>query len=171
MNEHEHEHEHASTAPGNATRVRLDVRPVLARGEEPFTVIMQAVDQLAAGQVLALDTPFDPGPLHKVMAGKGFEHATTGIEDGHFVTEYWRPGAVTPPAGIQIMLDVRGLEPPQPMELTLDALDELPEGGRLVQLNDRVPQFLLPHLEECGFEYAIASDDRGIVVTIWRATA
>ena len=38
---------------------------------------------------------------------------------------------------------------------TLAALEELPPGGTLVQLNVRVPQFLLPRLEERGFTYEI----------------
>lgn len=165
------EHAQAATAPVIAPRTRLDVRPVLARGEEPFALIMQALEEMPTGNVLALETPFDPAPLHRVMGGKGYAHATTEIADGYFMTEYWEPGAGGVPTGTAITLDVRGLEPPRPMELTLDALDELPNRGVLVQLNDRVPQFLLPHLEECGFEYAIASDDRGTVVTIWRAAA
>lgn len=160
----------AGSAPIGAPRTRLDVRPVLARGEEPFASIMAALDALPSGHVLALETPFEPAPLHKVLAKQGYEHACTTLAADHFLTEYWVPGA-TPdvPSGTEIIIDVRGMEPPRPMELTLDALDELPEGGRLVQVNDRVPAFLLPHLEECGYDYAIGSDDRGTVVTIWRA--
>ena len=52
-------------------------------------------------------------------------------------------------------LDVRGLEPPQPMLRTLAALETLPEGHELVQINARVPQFLLPVLAERGYVFAI----------------
>lgn len=54
-----------------------------------------------------------------------------------------------------VVLDVRGLEPPEPMVRTLVALEALPPDGTLVQLNVRVPQFLLPMLEERGFTYEV----------------
>lgn len=162
----------AAEAPIGAPRTRLDVRPILARGEEPFAVIMEAIEALPQGHVLALETPFEPAPLHKVLGKRGYRHASVVVTDDHHITEYWLPGTPNDTAtGAEITLDVRGMEPPQPLELTLDALEELPEGARLVQVNDRVPAFLLPHLEECGFDYAIGSDDRGTVVTIWRAAA
>ncbi len=68
----------------------------------------------------------------------------------------------------EVELDVRGLTPPQPMELTLEALETLPDGERLVQLNDRVPVFLLPLLDARGYQYRLAEDERGTVTTIWR---
>lgn len=162
----------ATQAPIGAPRARLDVRPILARGEEPFDSIMAALDGLPRGHVLALETPFEPAPLHKVLAQRGYAHSAAALADDHFLTEYWIPGAhAAGAARAEITIDVRGLEPPRPMELTLDALEQMPHDATLVQLNDRVPAFLLPHLEECGFEYTIGSDERGTVVTIWRAAA
>jgi uncharacterized protein (DUF2249 family) len=54
-----------------------------------------------------------------------------------------------------IVLDVRGLEPPEPMVRTLEALEQLPPGGMLIQLNERVPQMLLPQLDARGFSYQV----------------
>jgi uncharacterized protein (DUF2249 family) len=71
------------------------------------------------------------------------------------------------PAVVSV-LDVRGLAPPQPLERTLRALDELAEGTGLEQINDRVPAFLIPELEERGYAYTIGEDARGVIVTIWR---
>ena len=62
-----------------------------------------------------------------------------------------------------VVLDVRGLEPPEPMVRTLAALEALPPGGTLVQLNVRVPQFLLPQLEERGFAYDIREQSPELV--------
>jgi uncharacterized protein (DUF2249 family) len=62
-----------------------------------------------------------------------------------------------------VVLDVRGLEPPEPMVRTLEALEALPEGHTLVQLNVRVPQFLLPQLEERGFAYEIREQSPDLV--------
>ena len=69
-----------------------------------------------------------------------------------------------------VLLDVRGLEPPEPLVRTLAALESLPEGHQLVQINVRVPRFLLPMLSERGF--ACEVDDSvvdQVRVRIWRA--
>lgn len=49
-------------------------------------------------------------------------------------------------------LDNRGLEPPQPMMRTLDALESLKESDTLTIINDRRPMFLYEHLEELGYQ-------------------
>jgi TusA-related sulfurtransferase len=65
-----------------------------------------------------------------------------------------------------VVLDVRGLEPPEPMVRTLEALAALPPGGTLIQLNVRVPQMLLPQLDARGCTYVVhtEADDRVRVV-------
>lgn len=69
------------------------------------------------------------------------------------------------PAPRTVRLDVRGLEPPEPMLRTLAALAALPPDHTLVQVNARVPQFLLPILAERGYTWEIdeSSADRVIV--------
>ena len=62
-----------------------------------------------------------------------------------------------------VVLDVRGLEPPEPMVRTLAALEELPDDGTLVQINVRVPRFLLPQLEERGYAYEIREQSEDLV--------
>lgn len=186
MNATGHEDDATQAPPPDATRRHLDVRPMLAQGTEPYGAIMDAIEALAPDEVLALETPFDPEPLHGVLGRKGFARATREEAPDHFVTEYWLPGAVArsrpegaPAAssagsdvpGPEVVLDVRGMQPPRPVELTLEALEGLPDGARLVQVNERVPVFLLPHLDELGFEYSIEEDDRGTIVTITRAAA
>lgn len=52
-------------------------------------------------------------------------------------------------------LDVRGLEPPQPMVEILAALAELPAGDELEVTHHREPVPLYAHLEEGGFEHSI----------------
>lgn len=61
------------------------------------------------------------------------------------------------------LLDVRELEPPEPMVRTLEALAALPAGHTLVQRNARVPQFLLPELEKRGYSYTVREDAPGDV--------
>jgi hypothetical protein len=65
--------------------------------------------------------------------------------------------------GDVVILDVRGLEPPEPMVQTLAALERLPAGATLVQINVRVPQFLLPMLEERGFAYHVREQQQDLV--------
>jgi uncharacterized protein (DUF2249 family) len=49
----------------------LDVRLLLARGDEPFDVIIQTVTALADDEALHLIAPFEPRPLYDVMRGRG----------------------------------------------------------------------------------------------------
>ena len=67
------------------------------------------------------------------------------------------------------MLDVRGLQPPEPLIRTLAALDSLPDGHQLVHVNERVPQLLLPMLAERGYacELDESHADR-VLLRIWR---
>jgi len=51
-----------------------------------------------------------------------------------------------------MILDNRGLEPPQPMMRTLSALETLGENEVLTIINDRRPMFLYEQLEELGFK-------------------
>lgn len=69
-----------------------------------------------------------------------------------------------------VVLDVRGLEPPEPMVQTLTALDALPKGHTLLHVNVRVPRFLLPVLEERGYDYEIdeSRPDR-VFMRIWNS--
>jgi uncharacterized protein (DUF2249 family) len=151
---------------------------MLARGQEPFSSIMAIVDDLAPGEELALRSPFDPAPLHRVLAERGFTHEVREVGPDQFETVYRRAGeraedtaAATPPGAgdaADLVVDVRGMTPPRPLDITLAALDALGDGRRLLQINDRVPVFLLPLLDERGYHYAIDEDERGTLVTIWR---
>lgn len=165
----------------NAPRRELDVRPFLAAGHEPFTEIMAAVSDLEPGDVLVLRAPFNPRPLHAVMRRRGYQYAVRKHAPRNVEVLYWRNVEVSgPPSGdlesaeppaVATIIDVRGLVAPEPMERTLAALDHLPIGEALLQINERVPAFLLPLLEERGFAYAVTSDTNGYHTTIWRLPA
>lgn len=79
----------ASRRPPGPVSV-LDVRPALARGEEPFRMIMDAVDSLPDGTALELRSPFEPVPLHGVLAKKGFAHSVSQAAPDDWTTWYWR---------------------------------------------------------------------------------
>jgi tRNA 2-thiouridine synthesizing protein A len=60
-----------------------------------------------------------------------------------------------------MLLDNRGLEPPQPMMRTLAALEDLDRGQTLVIINDRRPMFLFEQLDELGYLYLTEQQEDG----------
>lgn len=69
-------------------------------------------------------------------------------------------------------LDVRGLEPPEPMERVLDALDTLPDGTALCMLIEREPRPLYQILARNGYaHHTLALPDFLFEVRIWRLPA
>lgn len=68
----------------------------------------------------------------------------------------------------QILLDVRGLEPPEPLEIVLDALPRLAQNAQLCMLIDREPHPLYHILERNGFcRQTRVLPDFSYEVTIW----
>lgn len=62
----------------------LDVRPILARGEEPFDTIMETVATLEPGEQLELFAPFEPVPLFSVLGAQGFQHQAQPLGNGDY---------------------------------------------------------------------------------------
>lgn len=54
-----------------------------------------------------------------------------------------------------ILVDARWLEPPEPMERVLEALDRLPPGGRIRFLLHREPYPLYKILRDMGYPHAV----------------
>lgn len=146
----------------------VDVREDLRAGREPFGRIMGAKQALPAGHVLRVRAIFEPAPLYRVLGKDGFAHWTERLAEDDWRVWFHRDGAEAGAGAVPgadgsapavdsgtVVLDVRGMEPPEPMVRTLAALEALPPGGTLVQVNVRVPRFLLPKLEEQGFEYEV----------------
>lgn len=69
----------------------FDVRPLLARGEEPFAAIRARVDALAAGQGVTLIAPFMPAPLIELLKSEGFGSSLERRPDGSWAVSFWRP--------------------------------------------------------------------------------
>jgi uncharacterized protein (DUF2249 family) len=181
--------------PASAPVVELDVRDDLRSGREPFSRIIAAVDGLRDHDVLHLRAIFEPVPLFKALGKRGFVHESQHHGPEDWSVWFWRdagqerpaaargagetrpsraPAAPQPSPAIRgdnvIELDVRGLMPPEPMMRTLTALETLPAGHTLVQVNERVPQFLLPVLAERGFSCEIDESVPGVVrLRIWHS--
>jgi uncharacterized protein (DUF2249 family) len=61
-----------------------------------------------------------------------------------------------------LLLDVRGLMPPEPLERVMDALDSLTPANRIVMLIDREPVPLYRILERNGYHYRTVAQGGGM---------
>lgn len=158
--------------------VELDATPILDAGEDPFSAIMQALRSLPQGSVFRVRAPFEPAPLVALLGKRGWVPHVTW-EGDVCLASFWRPdvtGDIAPDDDVRALLaerlrgdrlDVRGLEPPQPMLLVLAAVERvLP----LTVHHERVPALLLPRLEGMGLRHAIAQDGADVVIRIDRRT-
>ena len=68
----------------------FDIRPHLARGDEPVSLIRARVDALTAGQGLTLVAPFLPAPLIELLKGEGFHSTAERRGDGAWAVNFWR---------------------------------------------------------------------------------
>ena len=148
---------------------KLDVRPLIARGEEPFSMISGAARRIPVGEALSLRSPFDPVPLREALGKQGFEAFTQGSGED-WITIFRRvrevgrkdsPKPVSTRANhhqvtAEITIDVSELVPPEPMMKILGALEKLPDGGQLTVHHVRRPMHLYPRLDEMGYAHTTA---------------
>lgn len=155
----------------------LDVRPILAAGGEPFPEIMNAAAALGSGQGLRLLATFKPVPLFSIMEKRGYAHHERELGGGDWEIVF-EPNAPTPGAAPVVpsgaageagrvhagegdadvwpapvhSLDNRGLMPPEPMVITLEAIEAMAAGEVLEGWYDREPLLLYPELEARGHQ-------------------
>ncbi|SRR5579875_2051105 len=149
--------------------VVLDVREIVPR--DRHSSIFAALAQLKPGGVLTLLVDHEPQPLwYQLEAEQPDQFDWVYLEQG---PELWRvqlqrrgaSGAEPEP----LVLDNRGLEPPQPLVRTLEALPRLRAGQPLVALMDREPLLLFPQLVSRGYAYTLSSQaDGSCEVRIWK---
>jgi TusA-related sulfurtransferase len=156
--------------------VKLDVRPDLERGVEPFSKIMQTVARLRNNDALLLTAPFEPVPLFAVLRRLGYSHKSKPMGTGNWEVLFQRevvlqsseespaPRPVRQPLPV-VEVDARGLEPPQPMVTILEALAQLPPCAELRARTDCRPVHLFPRLAERGFTAESQEQADGSFVT------
>jgi uncharacterized protein (DUF2249 family) len=148
--------------------ITLDVREAIRQGGKPCGLITQAVGDLQPNQSLRLIAPFEPVPLFDLLGNQGYGHEATPLPGGDWEVLFSRdlpvegakPRAAehagctcsAPMEDEVVDLDVRGLEPPQPMVKILEALSNLSPGGELRARTDRRPVHLFAQLEARGFK-------------------
>ena len=152
----------------------LDVRGILKKGGDPFHLIVDTVRKLAPDEALHLVVGFDPKPLYLVMRtfGRashterrgGAVHVWFYRKDaGQAPTQKRDPAAdVRAPLQPPVPLDVRGLEPPQPMITILEKLGELGPGGQLLVKHHREPVLLYEKLALRGYAARATEGDDGV---------
>jgi uncharacterized protein (DUF2249 family) len=70
----------------------------------------------------------------------------------------------------ELTLDVRGMEPPQPLELVLETIGDFKAGDRLTLIIDCHPTPLFKILDRNGYGYRTEPGKDAIhEITIWRA--
>ena len=68
----------------------------------------------------------------------------------------------------EIRLDLRGLEPPQPLVQALETLQQLMKGKKLIVHTDRKPMHLFDELNQRGFQYDCSEQaDHSFITEIW----
>jgi uncharacterized protein (DUF2249 family) len=162
--------------------VVLDVRPVLASGEDPLSQILNAIRNLPTSQVLKIQNTFEPTPLMLLLQKQGFESYAEEINENLVETYFYRqPSAARweqPDLDDSVQnwdeilekfrdhlqtIDVRHLEMPLPMLTILECLEKLPAQTALYVYHKRIPVFLLPELVKRQYDYRIKEISEGEV--------
>lgn len=154
---------------------RLDVRPILAGGADPFREIMAVAAGVPEDGTLVLVAPFDPVPLREVLGASGFtsEAEQKGVREWEvrFRRGASAPSKSTGPAGQPRAwaeggsehVDARGLEEARALQMVLAAVARAgANAGVVVHLDANIEQ-LHPELERLGWEAAYVPGDPGEV--------
>jgi uncharacterized protein (DUF2249 family) len=166
--------------------LEIDVRPILANGKDPLKEILASVKLLEEGQGLKLLNTFEPTPLIRLLAGKGFNWRVDRVAPDLVVTCFYsaeklggrvviaEPAAITDEqlfdralAGFRTdklkYIDVRELQMPGPMLAILEQTPGITDGGALFVYHKKIPVYLLPELEKQGLSYIFKAKGPGDV--------
>lgn len=69
---------------------RLDVRPMLRQGQEPYSEIRKRVDSLPRDQGLIIVAPFLPSPLIEKLGSEGFASRVERGQGSDWIVYFWR---------------------------------------------------------------------------------
>ena len=145
---------------------KLDVRSIIDSGKDPFIDILSFIKELGEDDIFLLVNSFEPIPLYSVLEKKGFIHFTEKNENVFEVYFYKSESSKNPKVEDDneqsdhkeydlsnvIEIDVRELEPPEPMVKILETLSQVDENTLLLVHHHREPMMLYPKLEERGYQ-------------------
>ncbi len=155
--------------------VTLDVRPTIQSGKDPYNEIMAAIKELKDDQTLEIINVFEPIPLINKLKGMGYNSEVIRKEGA--VHTYFRKETSSEAEtkkeriyksdaeefdktlasfGDKVRtIDVRPLEMPEPMVTILKEIETLEPDTVLFVEHKRIPQYLLPELEDRKFKVVI----------------
>jgi uncharacterized protein (DUF2249 family) len=170
--------------------IKLDVRPDIQSGQDPFQRIMRAIKALNEDEVLQVINIFEPIPLISLLQSKGYATFVERPEKGLVYTYFKKDGdpntqeqkelnseVETPDFDSKmesfcrrlVTIDVRELPMPEPMVKILSELESLPEYHGLYVHHKKFPQFLIPELEKRGFALLSKEiDENQVELVIWK---
>ena len=166
--------------------VRLDVRPTIAAGADPFKEIMAAIKKMSDTETLQIINVFEPTPLIQILKGKGYKSWTNKIGEEEYHTFFTKESDSSHQEIVADMpivegsfdeklstfgenlreIDVRLLEMPEPMITILSELETLPENHVLLVNHKKIPQFLLPELKNRNFHLMSKDIEPGFIQII-----
>ncbi len=156
-----------------ANIVTLDVRPILSGGVDPFDEIMKTLKTINDNQTLLIINTFEPIPILNILKKRGYKYESKRPEPGVVHTYLRKTEEISSAekvteiktnegddfatiekrfSGKLKVIDVRDLEMPMPMVTVLEELEKLSEGEALYVHHKRLPQYLLPELENRHFK-------------------
>ena len=69
---------------------RMDIRPLIASGQEPLSRIRAVLDSMHDDQGLMLIAPFLPSPLIELLGSEGFQSRFEPGSGRDWVVYFWR---------------------------------------------------------------------------------
>ena len=144
---------------------RLDVRPTLASGTDPFEQIMNFMSELRLDENFAVIASFDPQPLRRLLAARGYASYGEQIEPDHWQILF-RSEDVADGSGDTVgqepktwneekllHVDLRGLAPPGPLVFILSLLDRPGMSKEVIIHLEQDPVYLYPELNERNWDW------------------
>jgi uncharacterized protein (DUF2249 family) len=173
----------------------IDVRPLIEKNEDPFLLLLKEVNLLNEDEVLEVINSFEPIPLIRILNNKGFLSYSFSKNDEFLNQEihytYFKNGAKS--KSIHVVdsefniielsfeefklleksfenkikeINVRELEMPLPMVTILEELDEINKKYALKVLHKKIPQYLLPELEERNYKVFFTSISENEIILL-----
>ena len=152
--------------------IKLDVRPILATGTDPYHAIMDTLKEMNENEILLIINTFEPVPLLNKLKSRGYEYETERPDEDTVYTYLQKTGISAEEekqedndekpdfdetekkyAGKMHEIDVRDLEMPMPMVKILEETEKIKDDEALYVHHKRLPQYLLPELETRGWVY------------------
>ncbi len=169
--------------------IEMDVRPILAGGVDPFDAIMAKLKTMADDETLMIINTFEPIPLLNLLKKKGYKYETVRPENGVVHTYLEKAEGETEQKstktesfdeadfeqmekrfeGKMTEIDVRDLEMPMPMVTILEAIEKIEPGHALYVHHKKLPQYLIPEMEDRGYKWVSNEiDDSNIKLIIFK---